>query len=63
MTPGDPIRVGDELGWLVGVSGARVVFRTEQDPSFRSVRCDLVTHANEIFFSEEEIKKSARRFK
>jgi hypothetical protein len=24
---------------------------------------DIVTHAKEIFFSEEEIKKSARRFK
>ena len=23
---------------------------------------DIVTHAREIFFSEEEIKKSARRF-
>ena len=46
MTPGDPIRVGDEIGWLVGVSGTRVVFRTEQDPSFRSVRCDLVSHAD-----------------
>ena len=24
---------------------------------------DIVTHAEEIFFSEEEIKKSARQFK
>jgi len=24
---------------------------------------DIVTHAKEIFFSEEEMKKSARRFK
>ena len=60
---------GDQTGKVLGVSGPRGVREMrmmEMDgwkPSFSGWKAeDIVTHAKEIFFSEEEIKKSARRF-
>jgi NAD(P)-dependent dehydrogenase (short-subunit alcohol dehydrogenase family) len=60
---------GDQTGKVLGVSGPRGVREMrmmEMDgwkPPFSGWKAeDIVTHAREIFFSEEEIKKSARRF-
>jgi NAD(P)-dependent dehydrogenase (short-subunit alcohol dehydrogenase family) len=60
---------GDQTGKVLGVSGPRGVREMrmmEMDgwkPPFTGWKADdIVTHAREIFFSEEEIKKSARRF-
>ena len=60
---------GDQTGKVLGVSGPRGVREMrmmEMDgwkPPFTGWKAeDIVTHASEIFFSEEEIKKSARRF-
>ena len=61
---------GDQTGKVLGVSGPRGVREMRMmemegwTPPFTGWNAeDIVTHANEIFFSEEEIKKSARRFK
>jgi NAD(P)-dependent dehydrogenase (short-subunit alcohol dehydrogenase family) len=61
---------GDQTGKVLGVSGPRGVRELRMmemegwTPPFTGWTAqDIVTHANEIFFSEEEIKKSARRFK
>jgi len=61
---------GDQTGKVLGVSGPRGVREMrmmEMDgwtPPFTGWKAeDIVTHAKEIFFSEEELKKSARRFK
>jgi NAD(P)-dependent dehydrogenase (short-subunit alcohol dehydrogenase family) len=61
---------GDQTGKVLGVSGPRGVREMRMmemegwTPPFTGWKAeDLVTHAKEIFFSEEEIKKSARRFK
>ncbi|NEU96635.1 SDR family oxidoreductase [Bradyrhizobium sp. ma5] len=61
---------GDQTGKVLGVSGPRGVREMRMmemegwTPPFTGWKAeDIVTHANEIFFSEEEIKKSARRFK
>ena len=61
---------GDQTGKTLGVSGPRGVRELRMmemegwTPPFTGWKAeDIVTHANEIFFSEEEIKKSARRFK
>ena len=61
---------GDQTGKVLGVSGPRGVRELRMmemegwTPPFTGWQAeDIVTHANEIFFSEEEIKKSARRFK
>jgi NAD(P)-dependent dehydrogenase (short-subunit alcohol dehydrogenase family) len=60
---------GDQTGKVLGVSGPRGVREMrmmEMDgwkPPFSGWKAeDILTHAKEIFFSEEEIKKSARRF-
>jgi NAD(P)-dependent dehydrogenase (short-subunit alcohol dehydrogenase family) len=60
---------GDQTGKVLGVSGPRGVREMrmmEMDgwkPPFSGWKAeDIVTHAREIFFSEEEIRKSARRF-
>ena len=52
---------------VVGIRALRLTRRMmEMDgwkPPFAGWKAeDIVTHAKEIFFSEEEIKKSARRF-
>jgi NAD(P)-dependent dehydrogenase (short-subunit alcohol dehydrogenase family) len=59
---------GDQTGKVLGVSGPRGVREMRMmemegwKPPFTGWRPeDIVTHASEIFFSEEEIKKSARR--
>ena len=61
---------GDQTGKVLGVSGPRGVREMRMmemegwTPPFTGWKAeDIVTHAEEIFFSEEEIKKSARRFK
>ena len=61
---------GDQTGKVLGVSGPRGVREMRMmemegwTPPFTGWKAeDIVTHANEIFFSDEEIKKSARRFK
>jgi NAD(P)-dependent dehydrogenase (short-subunit alcohol dehydrogenase family) len=60
---------GDQTGKVLGVSGPRGVREMrmmEMDgwkPPFSGWKAeDIVSHAREIFFSEEEIRKSARRF-
>ena len=60
---------GDQTGKVLGVSGPRGVREMrmmEMDgwkPSHAGWKAqDIVEHAREIFFSEDEIKKSARRF-
>jgi NAD(P)-dependent dehydrogenase (short-subunit alcohol dehydrogenase family) len=61
---------GDQTGKVLGVSGPRGVRELRMmemegwTPPFSGWKAeDIVAHAKEIFFSEEEIKKSARRFK
>jgi hypothetical protein len=61
---------GDQTGKTLGVSGPRGVRELRMmemegwTPPFTGWKAeDIVTHAKEIFFSDEEIKKSARRFK
>ncbi|MBR0900944.1 SDR family oxidoreductase [Bradyrhizobium tropiciagri] len=61
---------GDQTGKVLGVSGPRGVREMRMmemegwTPPFTGWKAeDIVTHAKEIFFSEDEIKKSARRFK
>jgi NAD(P)-dependent dehydrogenase (short-subunit alcohol dehydrogenase family) len=61
---------GDQTGKVLGVSGPRGVREMRMmemegwTPPFTGWKAeDIVTHAGEIFFSEAEIKKSARRFK
>lgn len=61
---------GDQTGKVLGVSGPRGVRELRMmemegwTPPFTGWTAeDIVTHAKEIFFSEDEIKKSARRFK
>ena len=61
---------GDQTGKVLGVSGPRGVreMRMMEKPGWKPPHQgwkaqDIVEHAREIFFSEEEIKKSARRFK
>src|SRR6266508_2745570 len=61
---------GDQTGKVLGVSGPRGVREMRMmemegwTPPFTGWKAeDIVTHAEEIFFSEEDIKKSARRFK
>jgi NAD(P)-dependent dehydrogenase (short-subunit alcohol dehydrogenase family) len=61
---------GDQTGKVLGVSGPRGVREMRMmemegwTPPFTGWKAeDIVTHAKEIFFSEEETKKSARRFK
>jgi len=59
---------GDQTGKVLGVSGPRGVREMRMmemegwKPPFTGWKAeDIVTHAGEIFFSEAEIKKSARR--
>jgi NAD(P)-dependent dehydrogenase (short-subunit alcohol dehydrogenase family) len=59
---------GDQTGKVLGVSGPRGVREMRMmemegwKPPFSGWKAeDIVTHASEIFFSEQEIKKSARR--
>jgi NAD(P)-dependent dehydrogenase (short-subunit alcohol dehydrogenase family) len=61
---------GDQTGKVLGVSGPRGVREMRMmemegwTPPFSGWKAeDIVSHAKEIFFSEEELKKSARRFK
>jgi NAD(P)-dependent dehydrogenase (short-subunit alcohol dehydrogenase family) len=61
---------GDQTGKVLGVSGPRGIREMRMmemegwTPPFTGWKAeDIVTHAKDIFFSEEEIKKSARRFK
>src|SRR5262249_3962305 len=61
---------GDQTGKVLGVSGPRGVREMRMmemegwTPPFTVWNAeDIVTHAKEIFFSEEDIKRSARRFK
>src|SRR5690242_9120782 len=61
---------GDQTGKVLGVSGPRGIREMRMmemegwTPPFTGWKAeDIVTHAKEIFFSEEDIKKSARRFK
>jgi NAD(P)-dependent dehydrogenase (short-subunit alcohol dehydrogenase family) len=61
---------GDQTGKVLGVSGPRGVRELRMmemegwTPPFTGWKAeDIVTHAKEIFFSEEEMKKSARRFR
>jgi len=60
---------GDQTGKVLGVSGPRGVreMRMMEMDGWKPPHTgwnaqDIVEHAREIFFSEEEIKKSARRF-
>jgi hypothetical protein len=60
---------GDQTGKVLGVSGPRGVREMrmmEMDgwkPPFTGWQAqDIVGHADEIFFSEEQIKMGARRF-
>ena len=60
---------GDQTGKVLGVSGPRGVreMRMMEKPGWKPPgenwkAQDVVEHANEIFFSEEEIKMGARRF-
>ena len=59
---------GEQTGKTLGVSGPRGVREMRMmemegwKPPFTGWKAeDIVTHASEIFFSEEEIRKSARR--
>ena len=61
---------GDQTGKVLGVSGPRGVREMRMmemegwTPPYTGWKAeDIVAHAKDIFFSEEEIKKSARRFK
>src|ERR1700754_3961142 len=61
---------GDQTGKVLGVSGPRGVreMRMMEKEGWKAPHSglkveDIVEHAKEIFFSEEQIKKSARRFK
>src|SRR5246500_4083291 len=61
---------GDQTGKVLGVSGPRGVREMRMmemegwTPPFSGWKAeDIVTHAKDIFFSEAELKKSARRFK
>jgi NAD(P)-dependent dehydrogenase (short-subunit alcohol dehydrogenase family) len=61
---------GDQTGKVLGVSGPRGVREMRMmemegwTPPFSGWKAeDIVTHADEIFFSEDELRKSARRFK
>jgi NAD(P)-dependent dehydrogenase (short-subunit alcohol dehydrogenase family) len=60
---------GDQTGKVLGVSGPRGVreMRMMEKPGWKPPHTgwkasDVVEHAREIFFSEEEIKMGARRF-
>jgi NAD(P)-dependent dehydrogenase (short-subunit alcohol dehydrogenase family) len=60
---------GDQTGKVLGVSGPRGVreMRMMEKPGWKPPHAgwkaqDVVEHAREIFFSEEEIKMGARRF-
>ncbi len=60
---------GDQTGKTLGVSGPRGVreMRMMEKPGWKPPHTgwnarDIVEHAEEIFFSEEEIKMGARRF-
>jgi NAD(P)-dependent dehydrogenase (short-subunit alcohol dehydrogenase family) len=60
---------GDQTGKVLGVSGPRGVreMRMMEKPGWKPAHQgwkaqDVVEHAKEIFFSEEEIKMGARRF-
>jgi NAD(P)-dependent dehydrogenase (short-subunit alcohol dehydrogenase family) len=60
---------GDQTGKTLGVSGARGVreMRMMEKPGWKPPHAgwkaeDIVEHAREIFFTEEEIKMGARRF-
>ncbi|MGJ4942302.1 SDR family oxidoreductase [Bradyrhizobium sp. HKCCYLS1011] len=60
---------GDQTGKVLGVSGPRGVREMRMmemegwKPPFTGWKAeDIAVHAEEIFFSEEEIRKSARRF-
>jgi NAD(P)-dependent dehydrogenase (short-subunit alcohol dehydrogenase family) len=60
---------GDQTGKVLGVSGPRGVREMRMmemegwKPPFTGWKAeDIVAHAGEIFFSDDEIKKSARRF-
>jgi hypothetical protein len=60
---------GDQTGKVLGVSGPRGVreMRMMEKPGWKPPHQDwkaqdVVEHAKEIFFSEEEIKTGARRF-
>jgi hypothetical protein len=59
---------GDQTGKTLGVSGARGVREMRMmemegwQPPFTGWKAqDIVAHASEIFFSEEELKKSVRK--
>ena len=59
---------GDQTGKVLGVSGARGVREMRMmemegwKPPFDGWKAeDMVTHASDIFFSEEELKKSLRK--
>ena len=61
---------GDQTGKVLGVSGPRGIREMRMmemegwSPPFTGWKAeDIVSHAKEIFFSEEELKKSARRFR
>src|SRR6476620_6693855 len=53
---------GDQTGKVLGVSGPRGVreMRMMEKPGWKAQ--DIVDHAKDIFFTEEEIKMGARRF-
>jgi NAD(P)-dependent dehydrogenase (short-subunit alcohol dehydrogenase family) len=60
---------GEQTGKILGVSGPRGVreMRMMEKPGWKPPRSgwkaqDIIEHASEIFFSEEEIKMGARRF-
>jgi hypothetical protein len=60
---------GDQTGKALGVSGPRGVreMKMMEKPGWKPPHTgwkaqDVVEHAHEIFFSEEEIKMGARRF-
>jgi hypothetical protein len=60
---------GDQTGKILGVSGPRGVreMRMMEKDGWKPPRNgwkaeDIVSHASEIFFSEQEIKMGARRF-
>jgi hypothetical protein len=61
---------GDQTGKVLGVSGPRGVremkmlemegWKPPLDAGWKAE--DIVTHAKEIFFSDEDLKRGARRF-
>jgi hypothetical protein len=60
---------GDQTGKILGVSGPRGVreMKMMEKPGWKPPHQvwearDIVDHAGEIFFSEEEIRMGARRF-